>query len=244
MFDTLLLLTGSAEQSLLASALRGHNLKLRILPVVTADQLHAISAGDLHRARLVAFVSDVIVPPGILSLVRYGGFNFHPGSPEYPGWAPAHFALYERAERFGATFHAMAERVDAGPILDVDHFPIAPCTTVLELEEMTYARLARMFWRWAEVLANQAENLEPRTTMRWREKKNSRRTYESLCNIPLDISKDDLTRRMSVFGYNHYDIMPSVHLHGFEFRAVMSSAGPELCPSAADGVRRPKFPPV
>jgi methionyl-tRNA formyltransferase len=220
MFDTLVLLTGSAEQSLLAPVLRGRKPELRIVPVVTADQLHAGSVADLHRARLVAFVSDVIVPAHILSSARYGAFNFHPGSPEYPGWAPAHFALYERAERFGATFHAMAERVDTGPIFDVDDFRVAPNTTVLELEEMTYAYLARMFWRWAEVLANQAENLTPRTTMRWRDKKNSRRAYESLCNIPLDISKEDLARRMSVFGHNHYGIMPSINLHGFEFRAA------------------------
>ncbi|WP_233358531.1 hypothetical protein, partial [Vibrio cholerae] len=81
-----------------------------------------------------------------------------------------------------------------------DDFRIASGTTVLELEEMTYAYLARMFRRWAEVLAHQAETLTPRRTMRWRDKKNSRRAYESLCSIPLDISKEDLARRMSVFG--------------------------------------------
>lgn len=223
MFDILVLLTGPAEHPLLAPVLRSHNAELRLLPVTTLDDLHGICVSDLHRARLVAFVTDVIVPAEVLSAVSYGAFNFHPGSPEYPGWAPAHFALYERAERFGVTLHAMTKRVDAGPIFDVELFPIAARTTVLELEQLAYAHLARMFWSWAKVLATEAEALTPRTPMRWGDKKNSRRTYKALCNIPLDISKEDLARRMSIFGCNHHGITPSINLHGFEFRAALPS---------------------
>ena len=227
MFDTLVLLTGSAEQSLLSPVLRGNNAELRVLPVTTLNDLHSICVPDLQRARLVAFVTDVIVPAKILSEVRYGAFNFHPGPPEYPGWAPAHFALYERAERFGVTLHAMSEHVDAGPIFDIELFPVAARTTVLELEQMTYAHLARMFWSWAKPLTSQAEALTPRTAMRWGAKKNSRRAYRALCDIPLDISQEDLARRMDVFGSNHYGILPSINLHGFEFKAAVPSDGIE-----------------
>lgn len=224
MFDTLVLLTGPAEHPLLAPVLRSHNAKLRLLPVTTLDDLHGISISDLHRARLVAFVTDVIVPAEILCELIYGAFNFHPGSPEYPGWAPAHFALYERAERFGVTLHAMTERVDAGPIFDVELFPVAAHSTVLELERLAYAQLARMFWSWANVLATR-EALIPRTSMRWADKKNSRRTYKALCNIPPDIPKEDLARRMRVFGGHHDGITPSSDLHGCEFRAALPSDG-------------------
>ena len=62
----------------------------------------------LARARLIAFATPVIVPGRILASLGYGAYNFHPGPPQYPGWAPAHFALYEQANEFGATVHAMA----------------------------------------------------------------------------------------------------------------------------------------
>jgi methionyl-tRNA formyltransferase len=74
----------------------------------------------LGRSRLIAFVTTVIVSADILRAVGHGAFNFHPGPPDYPGWAPAHFALYDQAQVFGVTFHAMQALVDSGPILDAD----------------------------------------------------------------------------------------------------------------------------
>src|ERR1700743_1186237 len=122
MFDTIVLLTGPVEQAVLASALRGHNPQLTIYPVTTPEHLAALDATILRRARLIAFSSPVIVPPAVLSALGYGAYNFHPGPPDYPGWAPAHFALYEGASEFGATAHAMAARVDSGPIVEAVHF--------------------------------------------------------------------------------------------------------------------------
>jgi methionyl-tRNA formyltransferase len=221
MFDTIILLTGPTEQTALAPVLQRLNPRLAVKPVTTIDQLSAIDEALLRRSRLIAFVTTVIVPVSILRATAHGAFNFHPGPPDYPGWAPAHFALYARASQFGVTFHVMHASVDSGPILDVDLFPITPDMPVLALEEMAYAHLAKMFWRWAQPLANQAAPLAPRLPMHWGDKKNSRRSYQGLCRIPLDITKEDLDRRMSVFGGNHFGIAPSITLHGVEFRAVV-----------------------
>src|SRR6202046_3675211 len=124
MFHTILLLAGAAEQSILPLALRGHNPLLTGVPVGSAAELHALDSGLLSRARLIAFVTAEIVPPSVLARLGYGAFNFHPGPPSYPGWAPAHFALYDQATEFGVTAHVMVEQVDAGPIVDVAVFPI------------------------------------------------------------------------------------------------------------------------
>jgi methionyl-tRNA formyltransferase len=220
MFDAILLLTGPAEQAVLAPVLRRHNPRLAIEPIATAEELCAVDTSLLQRSRLVAFVTMVIVPGEILAAIGHGAFNFHPGPPDFPGWAPAHFALYAQARQFGVTFHVMKDLIDSGPILDVDLFPIAPGTAVLALEETAYAHLAAMFWRWAGALANHGAPLSPRLPMQWGQKKNSRRSYQALCRIPLDISKEDLARRMSIFGASHFGISPSIKLHGFEFRAV------------------------
>jgi methionyl-tRNA formyltransferase len=219
MFDTIVLLTGPVEQAALASVLHGHRPQLGIYPVTTSEDLARIDADLLRRARLIAFSSAVIVPPGVLSALGFGAYNFHPGPPEYPGWAPAHFALYDGAIEFGATVHAMAERVDSGPIVDVARFPISPDINVAALEGLAYAHLAQMYWRLGQRLAREPEPL-PVTPQSWGSRKNSRRAYRAICDIPLDISKEELYRRMRVFGANHFGMSPVIHLHGVEFRAV------------------------
>ena len=126
MFDTIILLAGAAEQSVFSAVLRGHNPALTVILVGTSADLAALDSAILRRARLIAFVTAEIVPADVLAELGYGAFNFHPGPPSYPGWAPAHFALYDRATEFGATVHVMIEQVDAGPIVDVARFPIPP----------------------------------------------------------------------------------------------------------------------
>ena len=219
MFDTIILLTGPAEQVALASVLRGHNLQLTIYPATTSEHLAALDAAILPRARLVAFSSAVIVPSSLLGALGFGAYNFHPGPPEYPGWAPAHFALYDGATEFGATAHEMAARVDSGPIIDVARFAIPADIGVLGLEGLAYAHLARMYWQLAQKLATEAVPL-PRQALGWGPKKNSRRAYQAICDIPLDISRAELERRMRVFGGNRFGVSPTIRLHGVEFRAV------------------------
>jgi len=160
------------------------------------------------------------VPSHVLNALGYGAYNFHPGPPQYPGWAPAHFALYEQAAEFGATAHVMAECVDSGPIVDAALFPIPADITVLGLEGLAYAHLAQLFWRLSNALATHPAPL-PERPLQWGRKKNSRRAYQAICDIPLDITKEDLDRRMRAFGGNHWGMLPTIRLHGIAFRAVV-----------------------
>lgn len=223
MFDTIILLAGEAEQVAMPPVLRGHNACLTVRSVATSADLAALDFGLLQRARLIAFATSEIVSQSILARLGYGAFNFHPGPPRYPGWAPSHFALYERATEFGATVHVMVEQVDAGPIIDVALFPIPDGISVLGLEGLAYAHLAQLFWRTAELLATDPK---PPSTLpiQWGSKKYSRRAYRAICDIPLDIPKDELDRRLYVFGGNHFGMCPTINLHGTEFRAVMPSS--------------------
>jgi methionyl-tRNA formyltransferase len=229
MFDTIILLTGPAEHSVFTTLLRGHNPALNVVPVFTAADLAAIESDWLRRARMISFTTDVIVPGAVLDQLGYGAYNFHPGPPTYPGRAPAHFALYERAQDFGCTVHRMIERVDAGPIVDVDVFGIPPGISVGGLEEMAYTRLVQMFWRMSRVLATQSSPIIERA-IRWgtrRHSRSERSEYENICSIPLSIAPDELKRRMNVFGTDHFGIVPSIDLHGFQFRVVSPEAEPD-----------------
>ena len=132
MLDNIILLTGPVEESALAGALRGHNPRLAIHVARSLADLEAIDSNVLRHARLIAFVTPVVVPARILNSLGFGGYNFHPGRPHYPGWVPAHFAVYDKVTTFGATVHVMIEQVDAGPIVAVELFPIPPNTSTLD----------------------------------------------------------------------------------------------------------------
>ncbi len=220
MFDTIILLTGSIEQPVLARALREQNPQITIYPAGTMADLAVVAPDLLSRARLIAFASPVVVPAQIINALGYGAYNFHPGPPEFPGWAASQFAIYRGATEFGATAHVMVERVDAGPIVAVERFPIKPLTGADELEKLTYAHLAKIFWQLVKPLATQSEPL-PQLAMCWTGQKGSRRNYAALCRIPLDIAKEELERRIEAFGGNYFGIRPTVGLHGFQFELVL-----------------------
>jgi methionyl-tRNA formyltransferase len=240
MFDTIILLTGPAEHTALAAALRGHRPQLTVHCVTTPNDLAALELATLSRARLLAFATPVIVPPHVLRALGYGAYNFHPGPPRYPGWAPAHFALYEQAVEFGATVHAMAERVDSGPIVEAALFPIPPGISVLGLEGLAYAHLAQLFWKLAKTLATQGEPL-PEQALRWGTRKYSRRAYQAICDIPPDITREDLDRRMRAFCGNHWGMLPTIHLHGVAFRAVVQDVlEPEPASPSIQGDANPR----
>jgi methionyl-tRNA formyltransferase len=199
MFDTIILMTGAAERPIFTSVLSTHNPCLTIIPVETLAELKALAPDRLARARLIAYVAHVIVPADVLDRLGYGAYNFHPGPPTHPGWAPAHFALYGRATEFGATAHVMVAPVDEGPIVGVEMFSIPPGTSVARLEGMAYARLSLLFWTLAKPLASCSEWL-PQLPVRWSGTKTTRRDYTALREIPRDIQQDELDRRIEVFG--------------------------------------------
>jgi methionyl-tRNA formyltransferase len=224
MFDTIILLAGEAEQVAMPPVLRGHNPLLNVISARTAAGLAVLNPDLLARARLIAFVTPEIVSNNILARLGYGAFNFHPGPPRYPGWAPAHFALYERATEFGATVHVMVEKVDAGPIVEIAKFPVPADISAFGLEGLAYAHLAQLFWRMAKSLAADPKP-PPTLPVKWGSRKYSRRAYRAICDIPLDIPKDELDRRIRVFGGNHFGMCPTINLHGIEFRAVPPADG-------------------
>ena len=224
--DTIILLTGPIEAAALAGVLGVRNPDLDIRHVETRDELNGVDGAVLSRARLIAFMTDVIVPSPILDALGYGAYNFHPGPPTYPGWGPAHFAVYDRAPIFGVTAHEMIGRVDAGTIVDAIMFPVPPGTSVPGLEQMAFVALAQL-----------VSNLAPKLTLagplaelpiEWRGPKRTQRQYRELQAVPATISKDDMDRRIAAFGKAYLGDGLTITLHGHQFRYIAPDAKPPV----------------
>ena len=79
--------------------------------------------------------------------------------------------------------------------------------------------LARLFWSLAPALATQSEPLAA-LPIGWSGVKSTRRMYAAMCDIPIDVSKEELERRIAVFGARHYGLDLTITLHGHVFRYV------------------------
>ena len=217
MLKTIILLTGNTQQHrALAALLREHNPELSLRCALTRDDLTGLESEVLRQARLVSFTSGVIVPGTVLRQLGHGAYNFHPGPPQYPGWAPAHFALYDDARTFGATAHAMEVRVDSGPIVGVESFAIPENIGVRELERIAFERLAHLFWRMSRQIAREPGAL-PALPVAWSGTKSTRRMYQELCEIPPGVGAAELKRRIRAFDDDFRGIPLTVTLHGRRF---------------------------
>ncbi|CCD97069.1 conserved hypothetical protein [Bradyrhizobium sp. ORS 375] len=229
MFDTIILLTGSRDQHLaLTALLRAHNPALSFRCVVSLAELEAIERDVLGRSRLLAFTTSVIVPADILAALGHDAYNFHPASTDYPGWAPAHFAIYDGASRFGATAHVMEPRVDCGAIVGVETFDIPGGVDVRGLEQMAFVRLAYLFWRMSRDLACQP-GPQPVLPIAWTGIKSTKQMYAEMCDMPADIDAAEMKRRIDAFHDDFRGIPLTVTLHGRRFRldgAACAAAAP------------------
>jgi methionyl-tRNA formyltransferase len=218
MLKTIILLTSTAQQNTaLAALLREHNPDLSFRFAPTLDDLSGLGADVLRHARLVSFTSAVIVPAAVLDQLGHGAYNFHPGPPQYPGWAPAHFALYDNAPSFGATAHAMEARVDSGPIVGVESFAIPENIGVRELEQIAFERLAHLFWRMSREIACEPGAL-PALPVAWSGNKSTKRMYREFCEIPTGIGATELKRRIRAFDDDFRGVPLTITLHGQRFR--------------------------
>jgi methionyl-tRNA formyltransferase len=215
MAECLLLLSDAALAGPLSDVLRRHHPALLVVCAQTRDDLATAveTAGPFER--LIGFCTETIVPATVLARVRGTAYNIHPASPDYPGSHPASFAIYDGVTRFGATAHEMAERVDAGPIVDVEWFDVPPGVGVLALEDKAGEAAARLFWRLAPLLGRCAAPL-PHSGQRWGPRKTTRKDFRAMGALDPTISAEEFERRWRAFGARDPSIM-QLTLHGRRF---------------------------
>jgi methionyl-tRNA formyltransferase len=90
---------------------------------------------------IFSFYYRSMLPMSVLKLARRGAWNMH-GSllPKFRGRAPLNWAILKGETETGVTLHAMAEKPDAGGIVDQQSVPIGPDETAVEVfKKMVHA---------------------------------------------------------------------------------------------------------
>jgi methionyl-tRNA formyltransferase len=216
MLREIVLLTGAREAPHLTAYLTRHNPDLRITHAETREDLicalHPVRPG----LRLIGFCTSIVVPARSLSELEAGAYNFHPGSPTYPGRHPASFAIYEGATRFAATAHEMRPRVDSGPIVGVEWFDMPPVPQLSQLERLTYDAAVALFSRLGPLLATSASPL-PAIDEVWSGRKSTQRDFDAMCALPPNIDATEFDRRTRAFADGLQGSL-YVTIHGRKFK--------------------------
>jgi methionyl-tRNA formyltransferase len=222
--ENIILLTNESVANCLASALMNHRSRLNAINAVTLKDLKALRPRLLHKSRLIAFGTPVIVPPEFLDALGFGAYNFHPGPPEYRGWAPCSFAVYDGVSSFGATAHIMVAKVDSGPIVGAQLFPVASSITGKELEKQVLIAMTLLFKRLARFLVYGVGDLAP-LPIKWGARKTTRADFAAMCDMPGDISEAEKHRRLNAFALDGADFpVPTITVNGIKVRLETSCA--------------------
>lgn len=221
-FRQIVLLTRPAGASHLADFLKAMRPDAIVRTVLSGPALLGLGQDLLRQARLIAFDTDCIVPGTVLKALGFGGYNFHPGSPAFPGWAPYCFAAYEGVRLFGATAHVMTTEVDQGPIVGTESFEATPGANATNLSEHALIAMLNLFRRLAGPLACQADPL-PCLPIAWSGRRRTKADLAKLLEIPPDIAPDELARRLRAMPGGDGAPAPTVTLHGVKFRLAGGS---------------------
>ena len=215
----------------LITSLSGHELaRLKaafteaseIRVVSTVQQLNELQF-DPHML-LLSFGAGVIVPHEILGRLGRSAYNLHAASPEFPGRDPHHHAIYRRAKTYGATLHIMTERVDAGPIVAIETFPVPADATPDSLLAAANEAGIRAIEKWSRRLLG-VEPMPALPDVVWGKVKTTRSDLIRHSRMSLLIDEDEFQRRFHAFdGGEHDNLVVELHHRTFRIDKRSSTA--------------------
>jgi len=145
-------------------------------------------SGDI----IVSYLSRWIVPEDLLNRAKIT-INFHPGSPEYPGYGCNNLAIYEGARDYGVTCHHMAPQVDTGAIVAVRRFPVLATDDAGTLLLRAYDYQLVLFYEIAASLVY--GGALPVSEERWTRKPFTRKEFGALARIAAGMDEAEIARR-------------------------------------------------
>lgn len=111
-------------------------------------QIDATQLDSVRHDMLISVYCSTIFSAEALSLAPLN-VNLHSAPlPEYRGCHTYSHAILRREAEYGTSLHVMTAAIDAGPIIDVDRFPIRSGDTARTLYDRTTRRSAALLRRW------------------------------------------------------------------------------------------------
>ncbi|MEA4855226.1 formyltransferase family protein [Solidesulfovibrio sp.] len=217
----IVLLSSNDDALSLRQILGAHGLAVTVHHLLDLPSLRELIPSLGLKSRLISYLSPVIVPADCLAAFSLGAYNFHPGSPDYPGTAPEAWACFERAKTFGATLHVMAPQVDAGEIIDCELLPVTSAKDRPGYGNVARQALALLFSRTAPALTREAP-LSATSRRAWGGQRRTADDFTKMCQLSADMSREDLEHRLNSFGPPG-PVEFSLTLHGLRF--VMEAPG-------------------
>jgi methionyl-tRNA formyltransferase len=100
-----------------------------------AQEAHALLRNTPHDVMIVA-AYGLILPPSVLEIPPHGCINIHASLlPRWRGAAPIHRAIEAGDAQTGVTIMQMEEGLDTGPMMLMEHMPIASTATTGTLHD-------------------------------------------------------------------------------------------------------------
>lgn len=99
-----------------------------------SNKIKALEESKIKIDFVLSVFSPFIIDNEILDNSKYGGFNLHPGKlPEYAGFNPTSWSIYNNEKYHEVTFHKMTNYIDGGDIVFSKKFLISQDETALSL---------------------------------------------------------------------------------------------------------------
>ena len=201
------------------SFLKAMNFQIDVVISQTAGEALPPQVHGWRGDWIFCFRSYFILPQTIIDAAEQGAINFHPAPTNYRGRGCLNFALYEGAADYGVTTHLIEKKVDSGPVLRCDRFPIFPGDNVDSLLQRTHHHLLSAFYEVVGGIALQGceyvdEHLKNNTES-WSGPLYKLSQLNALQNLEPGAPADEVAR---VIRATHTSAFPTqVQLHGHRF---------------------------
>jgi len=169
------------------------------IPILSEEKLYKdIDLKDIDL--VISFLYWKKIKRPLIELPKIGCINFHPAPlPDFKGFAPYSFGIFEEVDKWGVTAHFVDESFDAGDIIKVKKFGINPKEiNAFDLVEKSHYELFELFKEVIDDLLK--ENKLPRIPQE-KGSYNSKEDFEKLRKIKPSDSYEEIERKIRAFWY-------------------------------------------
>jgi methionyl-tRNA formyltransferase len=218
MLKNVIILSSMEMYTRITEILKDYSTNLNLVPVVYAKDFQKFNRDFLKNSRIISFLSNQIVPAEILNHLGFGGVNFHPGTPNFPGWQAWQFALYEGVSEYGITVHWMEEKVDSGKIIAVKNFTISHVRSEQELGQLCINKALNFLNLLKGTLLR--DEINTSSNLKWTGTKTTKADYKRKCELSRDVSQEELTKIIRSFGNGDGYSKPNIVLDNVCYELV------------------------